>query len=66
MRWSCGLICGIVPILEVEGCAEVDATLELIFPDEDRPPTVLLHDKAGIFDRYLSRRGDPGLRRRSS
>ncbi|CAN0111257.1 unnamed protein product [Ectocarpus sp. 13 AM-2016] len=30
--WSCRIICGIVPLSEVEGCAEVDAALQNNFP----------------------------------
>ena len=56
--WSCGIICGIVPLLEAEGCADVDAALKHIFPDEDRRPTILFYDKACVLDRYLSGRGD--------
>jgi len=56
--WSCGIICGIVPLLEAEGCADVDAALKRIFPDEDRRPTILFYDKACVLHRYLSGRGD--------
>lgn len=56
--WSCGIICGIVPLLEAEGCAEVDAALRLIFWDEDRRPTILFYDKACVLDRYLTGKGD--------
>jgi len=58
VSWCCGIICGIEPLLEAEGCAEVDAALKKIFPDEAQRPTVLFYDKACLFDRYLSRRGD--------
>ncbi|CAB1106722.1 unnamed protein product [Ectocarpus sp. CCAP 1310/34] len=43
---------------EAEGCAEVDAVLKKIVPDEDRRPTIFFYDTAYLFDRYLSRRGD--------
>lgn len=56
--WSCGIICGIEPLLEAAGCADVDAALKRIFPDEDRRPTILFYDKACVLHRYLSGRGD--------
>ncbi|CAN0301237.1 unnamed protein product [Ectocarpus sp. 6 AP-2014] len=56
--WSCGIIYGIVPLLEAEGCAEVDAALQKIFPDEDRRPTIIFYDKACVLDRYLTGKGD--------
>lgn len=55
---NCGAICGHVPLLEAEGCEEVDGALKLIFPNEDRRPTILFYDKACVLDVYLSGRGD--------
>lgn len=56
--WSCGIICGIAPLLEAEGCEEVDEALQFIFPVEDRRPTVLFYDKACVLDQYFIGRGN--------
>lgn len=60
--WGCGIIFGIEPLLESEGCEEVVAALERFFPDENRRPTVLFYDKACVLDRYLAGRGETSWR----
>lgn len=56
--WSCGIICGIVPLLEAEGLQEVDVALNEMFPDVEKRPVVLFYDKACEYHAYLANRGD--------
>lgn len=58
VSWSCGVICGIVPLLEAEGLQEVDAALREIFPDEAKRPVILFYDKACQLRPYFLNRGD--------
>ena len=52
------MICGHVPLLEAEGCEEVDGSLKLMFPDDGRRPTILFYDKACVLGRLLERAGE--------
>ena len=60
--WGCGIVFGISPLLESEGCEEVLAALQRFFPDENRRPTILFFDKACVLDRYVTGRGDSSWR----
>ena len=44
--YNCGIILGIGPLLEAEGCEEVEELLRQFFPGPERTPAIIFYDKA--------------------